>query len=145
MSVGLIFCFTLLGYFSSDLSLLVAAGLSLKNPVLLALIFVAAATLVSFLHLGNPANAPNALNNLSGSWLSREILALGVYSVCLLTTLVLGWRGGNTEYSGYFLMLCSVVGLALLSMMIRLQPRFAWASSHCWLFTISGLSVSMTR
>ena len=80
LSVGIILCFTLLGYSGTDLGLVFAMGLSFKNPVFLALVFIGVATLISFLHLGKPSNAPRALNNLSGSWLSREILAIGVYS-----------------------------------------------------------------
>ena len=95
------------------MGLLIETGLSLRNPVLLALVFIGVATVVSFLHLGKPSNAPNALNNLSGSWLSREILALGAYSLSLLVALVLGWKTGNTEYLKYTLVASSVIGLAL--------------------------------
>jgi len=37
---------------------------------------LAAALLAAFFHLGAPLNAPNALNNLRTSWLSREIFFL---------------------------------------------------------------------
>ena len=84
LSVGIILWFTFSGYFYNDMGLLIETGLSFRNPVLLALIFIGVATVISFLHLGKPSNAPNALNNLSGSRLSREILALGAYSLSLL-------------------------------------------------------------
>jgi len=42
--------------------------------VLVVLGLLAVAALISFFHLGNPWQAPNALNNLKRSWLSREIL-----------------------------------------------------------------------
>ncbi|MDH4020105.1 MAG: dimethyl sulfoxide reductase anchor subunit, partial [Xanthomonadales bacterium] len=94
-SVGIMLWLTWPVIHSQDLSPVFETGLSLKDPVLLALIFISSATLSSFLHLGNPVNAPRALNNLSGSWLSREILAIGVFVTGLLITFILGWRGGN--------------------------------------------------
>jgi len=122
------------------MGLLIETGLSFKNPVLLALIFIGVATVVSFLHLGKPSNAPNALNNLSGSWLSREILALGAYSLSLLVALLLGWKTGNTEYLKYTLVPSSILGLALLWMMIRIYviPTIpAWNSWHTPLSFVS--------
>ncbi len=77
-----------------DMSLVFETGLSLTNPVLLALIFIGSATLSSFLHLGNPANATGALNNLSGSWLSREILAIGIFTASLCSRISPGLENG---------------------------------------------------
>ena len=119
-SVGIILCFTLLNYLGADVDLIVQQGLSLKNPVFLAIAFVGIATLISFLHLGSPSNAPNALNNLSGSWISREILALAIYSLSLLLTLVLGWGDWIHRYLAHLLVLNAFSGLALLWMMIRI-------------------------
>jgi len=140
LSVGIILWFTFSGYFYNDMDLLIETGLSLRNPVLLALVFIGVATVVSFLHLGKPSNAPNALNNLSGSWLSREILALGAYSLSLLLVLLLGWETGNTEYLKYTMVPSSVIGIALLWMMIRIYviPTIpAWNSWHTPLSFVS--------
>ena len=118
-------------------------GLSFKNPVFLALIFVGVATLISFLHLGKPSNAPRALNNLPGSWLSREILTIGVYSVSLLIVFVLGWKTGNIEYSKYFLVLSSVLGLALLWMMIRIYVMPTIPAWNSWYTPLSFISTAL--
>jgi len=143
LSVGIILCLTLLGFSLNDMSLFIEMGLSLKNPVLLALVFVGVATLLSFLHLGNPTNAPNALNNLSGSWLSREILALSVYSLCLLVTFVLGWKTGNIEYLWYPLLLSSVAGIALLWMMIRIYVVATIPAWNSWYTPMSFVSTTL--
>ena len=46
---------------------------------LLALILSTTGLAMSFLHLGSPLKAINALNNLKSSWLSREILAAVIF------------------------------------------------------------------
>jgi anaerobic dimethyl sulfoxide reductase subunit C (anchor subunit) len=146
-SVGIVLCFTLLVHFNSGSSLYIETGLSLKNPVLLALVFVAAATLVSFSHLGNPANAPKTLNNLSSSWLSREILALGAYTACLLIIFVLGWKHGGIQYPGYLLPMGCISGVALVWMMIRLYviptipPWNSWNTPLSFISTVICLGV----
>lgn len=44
-------------------------------------VFLVLALIVAFFHLGNPLNSINALNNLESSWLSREILAIILFTV----------------------------------------------------------------
>ena len=119
-SVGIVLCLTLLGYLDRDTGSMITAGLSLKNPVFLALFFIGMATLGSFMHLGSPANAPRAMNNLAASWLSREILALGVYSICLLSVIVLAWTVPGGEVIENLLLLSCLTGLVFLWMMIRI-------------------------
>lgn len=122
-------------------------GLSLTNPVLLALIFIGSATLSSFLHLGNPANAPRALNNLSGSWLSREILAIGAFTASLAVTLFLAWKTGTAQYLKTLMVLSSLCGLSLLWTMSRIyvMPTIpAWNSWHTPLsFVSTALSLGV--
>jgi anaerobic dimethyl sulfoxide reductase subunit C (anchor subunit) len=147
LSVGMILWFTLAGYFFSDLGVFMEPGPATRYPVLLALVLIGVATVTSFLHLGNPSNAPNALNNLSGSWLSREILALGVYALSLIIVLILGWNTGGTEHLKYFMALSSVTGLTLLWMMIRIYvvPTIpAWYSWHTPLsFALTALCLGL--
>ena len=38
---------------------------------------------ISILHLGNPGNAVNAMNNLGSSWVSKEIFSLSLFSLGL--------------------------------------------------------------
>lgn len=117
------------------------------NPVLLALMLIAVATLSSFLHLGNPANAPKALNNLAGSWLSREILAIAVFSLSLVMALVTGWLCGAGAALQYLLALSALCGLALLWMMARiyLVPTIpAWNNWHTPVsFVLTALNLGL--
>ena len=132
-SVGIIVCLSWPVIHNHGLSSIFDTGLNLENPLLLALILIGSATLSSFLHLGNPVNAPRALNNLSGSWLSREILAIGVFSVSLVVTVILGWKTGNPGHLKYLVVVSSVSGMALLWTMARVYivPTIpAWNSWH---------------
>ena len=142
LSIGIVVCFSVLIYLDNGGGVSIETGLSLKNPVLLALIFVGVATVTSFLHLGNPLNAPNALNNLSGSWLSREILALSVYSLGLLIVIGAGWKTGNVASLKIYLALCSAIGIVLLWMMIRIYTVPTIPVWNTW-FTPSSFILTM--
>jgi anaerobic dimethyl sulfoxide reductase subunit B (iron-sulfur subunit) len=62
---------------------------NLTNTLMFAIgIMLAFAGLASFLHLGTPKNAWRALNHLEKSWLSREILFFGLFSIGWASTLV---------------------------------------------------------
>lgn len=146
-SVGIILCFTWLVYVENDARILMEMGLTPKNPVLLALISVGLATIISFSHLGKPSNAPKSMNNLTGSWVSREILALTVYSISLLIVFVLGWKHWNVEYLAYLLALSSVFGLVFLWMMIRIYviptipPWNSWYTGLSFITTTACLGL----
>ena len=146
-SVGIILCFTWAVFNNNNLDPVFATDLSLTIPVLAALIFIGVATLSSFLHLGNPANAHKALNNLSGSWLSREILAIGVFTLSLVFVLVLAWKRGHSDYLQYLLALSSVSGMALLWMMIRIYliatipPWYSWYTPVSFVATALSLGL----
>ncbi|NNK97838.1 MAG: dimethyl sulfoxide reductase anchor subunit [Xanthomonadales bacterium] len=142
-SVGIILCLTLLNYLGADVGPIVQQGLSLKNPVFLAIAFAGIATLISFLHLGSPSNAPNALNNLSGSWISREILALAIYSLSLLVTMVLGWGDWTHRYLAHLLVLNAISGLALLWMMIRIYVMPTIPPWNSWYTGASFVSTAV--
>lgn len=51
-------------------------------------ILIALGMVASITHLGTPTNAPNAILNLGSSWLSREIMFLGVFAACWLISLL---------------------------------------------------------
>lgn len=57
------------------------------------LIVMLVGLLASLLHLGQPRNAWRALANLRTSWLSREVLSAGVFTVALCAMLATGGRG----------------------------------------------------
>jgi len=143
LSVGIILCFTWLVYFNSDTGFSFELGLSLKNPVFLSLMSIGLATTISFLHLGNPSNAPRSMNNLAGSWVSREILALGVYSTSLLIVLVLAWTNWNVEYLEYLLVLSSVFGLVFLWMMTRIYVIPTIPPWNSWYTGLSFISTTV--
>lgn len=143
LSIGMVLCLTMLACFSSNSSIFFETGLSLKNPFLMAFILVGIATTISFLHLGKPSNAPRALNNLGGSWLSREILALGLYSVSLLLVLVLGWAQAGFEYIKYLLPLNTLLGLLLLWMMIRIYTVATIPAWNSWYTGLSFISTAI--
>lgn len=142
-SVGIVLCFTWLVFFSDNVALFVETGLSPGNPVLLALLLIGVATTSSLLHLGNPSNAPKAMNNLAGSWLSREILAIGIYSLSLIVVFVFGWKTDDSEITGYLLLPSSIAGLFLLWAMARVYiiPTIpAWDS---WFTPLSFATTSL--
>ena len=143
LSVGVILCFTWLVYVENDARFFMEMGLNLKNPVFLALISVGLATIISFAHLGNPSNAPKSLNNLTGSWVSREILALVVYSISLLIVFVAGWKNWNVEYLAYLLILSSVLGLVFLWMMIRIYVIPTIPPWNSWYTALSFISTAI--
>lgn len=141
-SIGITLCFATLNFGG------VASwqnGPSLYNPVLLALLLVAIATLVSLAHLGTPTNAPRALNNLAGSWLSREILALGLHSAALAVTFIVGRVYGTAPAHNLVLALSAVMGVLLLWSMTRVYMIVTippWNTCHTRLgFTTTTLSL----
>lgn len=142
-SVGIVLWLTWPVIHNQDLSPVFVTGLSLKNPVFLALIFIGSATLSSFLHLGNPANAPRALNNLSGSWLSREILAIGVFTISLLITLMLGWKTDSPGTLKYLMVLSSLAGMALLWTMARIYVMPTIPAWNSWNTPVSFISTAL--
>ncbi len=143
-SVGIVLWFTLPAVLANDLNHVFVTGLSVRNPVLLALIYMGIATISSFLHLGNPVSAPKALSNLSGSWLSREILAIGIFSVSLVFILILGWKTGHAEYSKYLILFSSFSGLALLWMMIRIYVMPTIPAWNSWYTPVSFVSTALS-
>lgn len=52
-------------------------------------VFAVIGLIASFTHLGTPANALNAINNLAGSWMSREIVFTSLFIALIIATLAL--------------------------------------------------------
>lgn len=132
-SIGLVLWLTVLTLLSGQPSFRAETGLDLANPVLLALLLVAVATAVSFLHLGNPVNAPRALRNLATSWLSREILAIGLYKFTLFAAFLVGWQTQAPGFAWTLLTPAALAGLFLLwtmSGVYLIVTVPAWNSAH---------------
>lgn len=89
----------------------------------------AAGLLFSMLHLGRPFKAPTALINLKTSWLSREALALGVFtSGMLIVTLTYFF---SVDRFFRFIWESVVLGIGIYgiyaqSMIYRLDARPSW-------------------
>jgi anaerobic dimethyl sulfoxide reductase subunit C (anchor subunit) len=143
VSVGIILSLVLLGGISGA-ALSYRTGLVLSNPVLLALLLTGTATLVSLLHLGSPKNAPRALGNLKGSWLSREILAIGVYSACLLLAFVRDWGAGMDRHTLDLLAVSALAGIALTWMMIKVYTIATVPAWNTWYTPFSFVSTMLS-
>jgi anaerobic dimethyl sulfoxide reductase subunit C (anchor subunit) len=144
-SVGIVLSLALLNLLYPGTRLSLGNGLSFSNPILMALLLVGLATLGSMLHLGNPKNAPRAISNLAGSWLSREIMAIGVYALALAVTFALAWKSGPDTSHTVFLAVSAAAAVALLWAMARVYmiPTIPpWNSWYTPLgFTATALSL----
>ncbi len=110
------------------------------------------AMLISFLHLGTPINAWRAISNLRASWLSREILFMGLFtglSGLFILLLWLDWgsealqRGlaGLAVLAGLALVYC----MACIYMLRSLPPWRTWltlASFYASAFLLGGLALA---
>jgi anaerobic dimethyl sulfoxide reductase subunit C (anchor subunit) len=78
------------------------------------------AVVVSFFHLGSPLKAYHALNNLSTSWLSREILFVILFTAAVVILLFLKWRGiAGVKVRNWLVSLTGLLGLTLIFCMTR--------------------------
>ena len=132
LSVGIIICFSFIYFLQNDPNLIFEKGLSLKNPSVLALIFIAIAFCISLLHLGSPLNSLNSINNLSGSWVSREILGLGMFALSLLIIFVLGWKFEALDLYKYLLPISAIIGLLFIWFMYRIYCIPTIPSWNTW-------------
>lgn len=143
LSVGVILCVTWLAGFENDGRFVDMLEPQFKNPVLLALVSIGVATGISLMHLGNPKNAPRSLNNLAGSWVSREILALAVYTISLLAILVMAWNHWDLQYLKYALAASSAFGIIFLWMMTRIYVIPTIPPWNCWYTGLSFVSTAI--
>jgi anaerobic dimethyl sulfoxide reductase subunit C (anchor subunit) len=81
---GLMMFFASLYFIDSQTFQTIPKGFSFVAPDFLAILMIAVAMLFSFLHLGKPLHAHNAMNNISSSWLSREIFAVLLFGASVL-------------------------------------------------------------
>lgn len=83
--------------------------------------------LVSLLHLGTPRNAWRAVMHLRKSWLSREVLALGVFGVGWTAWVLERWVF-STNFSAWLNALLGVVLVYSMAQVYRLRAAPAWNS-----------------
>ncbi len=120
-SVGLIWFYTFVYLRPGQLDLNLQIGGFLISPVFIALVAIALAVLLSFLHLGSPFRAPRAFANIFSSWLSLEILLLSIFGFLVLGLFIV--QQLNIDQSMLFailLGLADLTGLLLLFAMTRI-------------------------
>lgn len=104
----------------------VSAGSSTLNFLAIGLL-LGLGGLISFFHLGTKKNAWRAFLHLQKSWLSREILVIGLFGASWLVSLAEYWFFDT----GYWSLLTALLGLALvysMTQVYRLRAAPAWNS-----------------
>lgn len=111
----------------------VGAVLGLSESTLLAAVVVALTTvgmIASMAHLAAPPRAPTSLRNVSSSWLSREIAAVGAFWACAVVWLAAVLAGAVPSAGMLALqVLCAAAGIGLLFVIARaykVNTRPAW-------------------
>lgn len=90
-AVGIIIAVALLEWFKPKYMESVGKKV-LKTPVIAALCISVIGTLASMLHLNNPFKSYTSLIGIAHSWLSREIIAVILFNICLLILTYLWWK-----------------------------------------------------
>jgi anaerobic dimethyl sulfoxide reductase subunit C (anchor subunit) len=75
---------------------------------------------ISFLHLGKPIHALNAINNLGNSWLSREIFSLSLLMTSLAVYMILVIRNNYKRTEKTISAISMVLAISFLFSMIKL-------------------------
>jgi anaerobic dimethyl sulfoxide reductase subunit C (anchor subunit) len=107
-----------------------------------ALILFGIATLVGLGHTGTPLHGPFTIANVSSSWLSREILMLGVAGFALLCLAYLRFRKPYSSRERSVAALVVIAGLILCYVMSRVyNQRFTpgWQSPAVFPLFLSSL------
>jgi anaerobic dimethyl sulfoxide reductase subunit B (iron-sulfur subunit) len=98
-----------------------------ESELYIALSFIISAGLFSFLHLGSPLSAWRALINIKQSPLSREIALFGVYSIVLLSALIINLQT--------LIIVSAVTGVLLL---IFIDNVYQYSDKRKYIFLHSG-------
>ena len=91
---------------------------------------------ISTAHLGKPWRCYRSLNNLRCSWVSREILAMGLFfgSLTLFTTFTfLNVLGPWVHWGlGSIVAMCGIASIFTMSKIYMIPARPFWNHSHTW-------------
>lgn len=103
------------------------------------------AVLVSFLHLGNPLRAINALANFNESWLSREVVFITAFAVVGFIFAMLQWRKiGSAGLRNLIALVAAVLGVvAVISMAMVYYTLIAVPVWHSLATPISFLVTTL--
>lgn len=106
--LGGVHFFAVRRYSGKDADLLADRALLAIGPL------VVLSLLVTFLHLGNPTNAPRAITHFSSSWLSREIILSMVFTVGGAVFAFMQWRKmGTAQIRNAIALAVAAIGLVL--------------------------------
>ena len=125
-------CFTILGQMAVGMALMATlrpipaegqAGTSNKTWWFIAGCCLVAGLIASTFHLGHPEGSIRTLTHLGKSWLSREVLAFGVFGALVAATWFTAGRRAGKSPLGWVATLAGVVAL-LVSGMVYAPPSF---------------------
>ncbi len=120
--------FTLLGQMAAGITLF-SFFFPLSFDHLLAIgLLLGLGGLASFLHLGNKKNAWRAVFHLKKSWLSREILAFGLFCLSWLAWLTAHW----SLNTGHWSLVTALLGLGLIYSMTQVYRLRAVSAWNTW-------------
>jgi DMSO reductase anchor subunit len=132
--VGSLLVYTTIYFTGQRAASKLSLGFKVETPEILLLAGMVIATTISFLHLGNPINAIDALNNIGTSWLSREILSLTLFFISLFLLFLGRWLMNSREtIISVLFLLSAIAGIYFIIVMIRLYmipTVITWATWH---------------
>lgn len=109
-----------------------------------ALLLFAVAGGISFVHLGTPLHAPFTLLHVAQSWLSREILMVGVVGLALLWLVLVGRKKQAVEAEKKAMVLAGLCGIVLLFTMSCVYNQGTMPGWQNWgVFTAFLASMSL--
>jgi anaerobic dimethyl sulfoxide reductase subunit C len=147
--VGSLLVYTMIFFTGQSAISQLSSGFNAKTPEILLLVGMVIATIISFLHLGNPVNAIEALNNIATSWLSREILSLTLFTISLFLLFLGRWLMNSREWIiSVLFLLSAIAGIYFIIVMIQLYTIpivVSWATWHTPVsFAITTLILGIT-
>lgn len=129
LSVGLVLALGFMYFMPQSLFADFTTGFSLRSPELIILILIVVATLLSLLHLGSPLHSYNSLNNLQGSWISREILMLSMFGLGMLLFMLSRtfiWAESITQIFLVFSMISGILLILAMSGIYMIPTVPSW-------------------
>jgi anaerobic dimethyl sulfoxide reductase subunit C (anchor subunit) len=133
LSVGIIVFLTIICFVNIQQFNSLHSDSLFKTPLTVALLAIAIATVISFFHLGHPAHAFHSVNNLGSSWLSREILGIGMFGTGVLMLFILNLlKIQNQALLQVLLVYSSAAGITLVYFMSRIYMVPTIPAWHTW-------------
>lgn len=115
VTLGGVHFFATRRYSEKDADLLADRAVLALGPL------VALSLLVTFLHLGNPTNAPRAISNFGSSWLSREIVLAMLFAAGGAAFAFMQWRKISTpQIRNGVALVVAAIGLVLVYAMSQI-------------------------